>query len=50
MQEREDRGPVYSARDVRGGEIELRSPWQRYLFVGGLAAAILFALTLMIAS
>ncbi|WP_157217208.1 peptide ABC transporter permease [Flavisphingomonas formosensis] len=39
-----DEGPVYSADAVRGGEIELRKPRQRYMFVGGLAAAILFAL------
>jgi len=43
-----DEGPVHSAEDVRGAEIELRKPWQRYVFIGGLAASVLFALILVL--
>jgi hypothetical protein len=30
------RQPHYSAESVRGGEIILRRPWQRLLFIAGL--------------
>jgi hypothetical protein len=30
-------GPVYQAENVRQGEIILRKPWQRVLFIAGLA-------------
>lgn len=39
-----DGGPVYTAEKVRQGEIILRQPWQRAVFIAGLAAAILLPL------
>ena len=36
--------PVYSAQDVRQGEIILKRPWQRAVFILGLAGAVLLAL------
>jgi hypothetical protein len=36
--------PVYSAQDVRQGEIILKRPWQRAVFIFGLAGAVLLAL------
>ena len=33
-----------SSDDARGGEIILRKRWERIVFIGGLAAAILFGL------
>ena len=36
--------PVYSAEDVRQGEIILKRPWQRAVFILGLAGAVLLAL------
>jgi hypothetical protein len=43
-----DRPPprTHSADEVRGAEIELRTRWQRIVFIGGLALAVLFALLL----
>ncbi len=38
------RGHDYSARDVRQGEIILKRPWQRAVFILGLAGAVLLAL------
>ena len=35
-------GPVYSDRDVRQGDIVLRKPWERGVFVLGLASMGLF--------
>jgi len=36
--------PPYPADKARSAEIVLRRPWQRYVFIGGLAAAVLVAL------
>ena len=52
MQDHADRTspspPVYPADKARGGEIILRRPWQRAVFILGLAAPlILFALLLL---
>jgi hypothetical protein len=33
--------PEYTADQVRQGEIELRKPWQRWVFGAGLAGSIL---------
>jgi hypothetical protein len=38
--------PTHSADAVRGAEIELRRRWQRIVFIGGLALAVLFAVLL----
>ena len=35
---------VYSAQDVRQGEIILKRPWQRAVFIAGLVGAVLMAL------
>jgi len=40
------KSPHYRAEDVRGGEIELRRPWQRAVFISGLALALLLAIVL----
>jgi hypothetical protein len=40
--------PEYSAERARGAEIILRRRWQRTVFIGGLAGAIVLALLLMI--
>ena len=34
----------YPAEKARGGEIILRKQWQRWIFIAGLAAAVLLAL------
>jgi hypothetical protein len=39
-----DSAPAYSAEKARQGEIILRQPWQRAVFITGLAAAILLPL------
>jgi len=31
---------------ARGGEIELRRPWQRYVFIGGLTGIVLLLIIL----
>lgn len=38
---------VYSAEDVRQGEIILRTPLRRAIFIAGLAAAVILPLLLM---
>jgi len=38
---------TYSAEQVSQGEIILKQPWQRAVFVGGLAAAILLPLIVL---
>jgi hypothetical protein len=38
--------PAYPAEKARGGEIVLRSRWQRIVFIGGLAGCILLVLIL----
>ena len=37
---------AYPADKARQGEIILRRPWQRVVFIGGLAGALLLALIL----
>jgi hypothetical protein len=32
--------PAYDATKVRGGEIVLRRPWQRIVFLGGLFGSV----------
>ena len=47
MERRDDSaagGPVYPARDVRGGEIILRTRRRQLVFMGGLVAFVVFAL------
>ena len=36
----------YSAEKARGGEIILRTPQRRFIFIAGLAAAVVFAVLL----
>jgi len=43
-----DTGPVYSARDVRQGDIVLRKPWERGVFIAGLVGAVVLALVLVL--
>jgi hypothetical protein len=38
----------YDADKTRGGEIILRRPWQRYVFIGGLVGAVLLVIILRI--
>jgi hypothetical protein len=38
---------VYSAEDVRQGEIILRTPLRRAIFIAGLAAAVVLPLLFM---
>jgi hypothetical protein len=40
--------PPYPAGKARGGEIVLRRPWQRAVFIFGLALPIVLALLLLI--
>jgi len=39
----------YSAEKVRGAEINLRKPWQKVVFMAGLAGSILLLLALDLA-
>ena len=49
MTEPGDRAPPpYPAEKARGGEIILRTPLRRAIFIGGLAGAVLLALVLAI--
>lgn len=43
---RKPQQPVYSAEKVRQGEIILRKPWERGLFIAGLALPFVIALLL----
>jgi len=43
-----DTGPVHSARDVRQGDIVMRKPWERGVFIAGLVGAIVLALVLVV--
>jgi hypothetical protein len=36
--------PEWSTDKVRGGEIELRRPWQKIVFMGGLFGAVVLLL------
>ena len=38
----------YPAEKARGGEIILRKPWQRWIFIAGLAGCVLLALWLAV--
>jgi len=38
--------PPYPSERARGGVIILRRPWQRAVFIAGLAGAVLLALVL----
>jgi hypothetical protein len=37
----------YPAEKARGGEIILKTAWQRWVFIAGLAAAVLLGLALV---
>jgi len=39
---------AYPAEKARGGQIVLRKPWQRALFIAGLAAPLVLMLILMV--
>lgn len=39
---------TYSAQEVRQGDIILKKPWQRAVFIAGLVGAILFALAMSV--
>jgi hypothetical protein len=39
--------PPYSGKRARGGEIVLRRPWQRIVFILGLALPVLLLLALL---
>ena len=41
-------GPVYSGRDVRQGDIVLRKPWERGIFVAGLFGAVVLAIVIVL--
>jgi hypothetical protein len=41
--------PPYPAEKARGGEIILHKPWQRLVFVAGLAAPLILLLVLYFA-
>ncbi len=41
-------GPVYSARNTRQGDIVLRKPWERGVFVAGLVGAVVLALVIVL--
>jgi hypothetical protein len=41
-------GPVYSARDMRQGDIVLRKPWERGVFIAGLVGVVVVALVLVL--
>lgn len=43
---RHDRPELYPAEKARGGEIILRKRWQRIIFIGALAVAVLLGLFL----
>jgi len=44
-----DEGPHYSAQDVRGGEIILRTRARRIIFMAGLAGFVILVLVLSVA-
>jgi hypothetical protein len=52
MQDRANRTspspPVYPADEARGGEIILRRPWQRAVFILGLAAPLILLALLIL--
>jgi hypothetical protein len=50
MPEPQDEPPHYSADQVRGAEIDLRTRTQRLVFIGGLIVAVLVAIVLKLAA
>lgn len=42
----DDQPPVYSGDKARGADIVLRKPWQRGVFIAGLAGAVILGLLL----
>jgi small basic protein len=46
-QSEHETAPVYAARDVRQGDIVLRKPWERRVFIAGLVGAVVVALALV---
>ncbi|HVW92327.1 MAG TPA: hypothetical protein VHB74_06935 [Devosia sp.] len=40
--------PVYSGQKARQGEIVLRKPWERGLFIAGLAVPFVIVLLLLV--
>jgi hypothetical protein len=42
--EQGDEPPPYPASKARGADIVLRKRWQRWVFIGGLVAAVVLAL------
>ena len=40
----------YPADKARGAEIDLRRPWQKYVFFGGLIAVVLLLIILRLAA
>ena len=47
-QQNDDNSPVYSAQQARQGDIVLREPWQRGVFIAGLVGAIVLAFVLVL--
>ena len=46
--DRRTEAPTYSAQQVRQGDIVLRKPWERGVFIAGLVGAIVLALVLVL--
>jgi hypothetical protein len=46
----DEQAPHYSADQVRGAEIDLRTRTQRAVFIGGLVLAVLLAIILKLAA
>ena len=44
-----DEGPHYSAQDVRGGEVILRTRARRLIFIAGLVGLVILAFVLSLA-
>lgn len=42
----DDQAPVYSGAKARGGDIVLRKPWERGVFIAGLVGAVIVGLIL----
>ena len=41
-------GPIYSGRAVRQGDIVLRKPWERGVFIAGLVGAVFLAFVIVL--
>lgn len=46
MARNDEQPPVYSGEKVRGGDIVLRKPWERGVFIAGLVGAVIVGLVL----